>query len=224
MTEASTPRFPWGRSIAGILSASAFAIAVLFAWECWQLRGMCVNAQGTVLAVFENAFGAIGTFQSDFNPKYDFTCKEMLVVENGIGCRSYDDIGVMLAGLRASFVIHDMMGNIVLEDNLTDQSFRPTWANPDTGTFSPIFPFSPVKPGNYRIRLTVHEPAASLVNTSHQVAARYELCGVELLQTLVLGALSFLAFLTSMALIIGIVFITKRKRRRNKQVLDHEVA
>jgi len=215
-----TFRFPWGRIIAGILSAAAFIASVLFAWECWQLCKKCVDAQVTALAVFPDAFGATGTFQADFSPKYDFTCKEVLHVESGLPCRSYEDIGAILAGLRAVFVIEDVRGVVVLDENLTEESFRLTWTMPGADTFPPTFPFRPVRPGDYQIRLTVHEPAASLVNIPHRVVARYELCGVEHLAAIYLGSIAFVALLVSVSLVISVVVVTKRRQSRNMQALE----
>ena len=63
---------------------AALAIAVPFAIRWWRMRVHCADAEAAVLAVLPDALGTNGTYRADFSPKYDFTCKEMLVVEHDL--------------------------------------------------------------------------------------------------------------------------------------------
>ncbi len=211
---------PWGRGIAAVLAVVALCIAIPFASQWWQMRTECADAEATVLAVLPDALGTNGTVETDFAPKYDFTCKEMLVVEHELPDRSGDNVTATVKGLRAQLTIVDRSGKAVLDEEVTDDWFRPFWAKPGTNSVLPAFPFDPVPPGEYRLRLTVKQPAMPLVGVPHRVVARYELCGIEHLATAYIGGIALVAALICLALTTGVIVVT-RKKRRHFNKLDH---
>ena len=208
---------PWGRGIATVLAVVALCIAIAFARQWWQMRTECADAEATVLAVLPDAFGTNGTVEVDFAPKYDFTCKEMLLVEHDLPDRSRDDVTATVKGLRAQLAIDDRTGKAVLEDEVTDEWFRPFWTEPGTNSALPAFFFHPLAPGDYRLRLTVKQPAMPLVGVSHRVVARYELCGIEHLATVFTGGIALVAALICLALSTGVILITRKKRRHSNK-------
>ena len=213
-------RFPWGRSIAGIVAAVLFAIGIDCCVYWWRMRTECADAAVTVLAAFENAFGSNGTFQAEFNPKYGFTCKEMLLVEHAPADCSREDVTATVDGLSADLVISDGDGNTILQETLTKDWFLPFWARGQTNTCLPAFLFSPVAPGRYQLRLTVHAPAHRLANLSHRVVVRYELCGIEYLAAAFTGAISLFAFIVAAIITLSIMAVTRKKKRHSNQAPD----
>jgi len=213
-------RIAWGRGIAAVLAVAAFAIAMPFAMQWWQMRTRCADAEATVLAVLPDAFGTNGTFQADFSPKYDFTCKEVLVVEHDLPNRSRDDVTGTLDGLRADIVIVDSDAKAVFKRKITDDSFGPFWTGPDTNSVLPAFRFRPVPHGDYQLRITVHQPATLLAGVPHRIVARYELCGLEHLATAFTGGIALVAALVCASLTAGVILVTRKKRRHSNQTLE----
>jgi hypothetical protein len=210
-------QLPWGRGIAAVLAAAALAIAVSFSLHWWQMRTQCADAKAAVLAVLPDVFGTNGTAQADFSPKYDFTCREVLVVEHDLPNCSRDGIRSTVSGLHADFIILDNTGKAVLEEDVTDDSFCPFWAGPDTNSFLPAFPFHPVPSGHYQLRVTVQQPARALIGVRHRIVARYELCGLEHLAAAFSGGIALVAALVSAILTTGIIAATRRNRRHSNQ-------
>jgi hypothetical protein len=210
-------RFPLGRSIAGFVAAIMLVIGIYNLVGWWQLRSRCADAEVAELAAFQNAFGSMGTVQAEFNPKYNFTCKEMLLVEHTPADRSLDDRLATLDGLSAELVISDTSGNVILQRKLSKEQFHPFWTSEGAGSCLPAFGFTPVPAGNYQLRLTVNTPARSLINVPHRVVARYELCGIEYLAAMFMGGISLFAFIVFSIITIVIIVITRKKMRNSNQ-------
>ena len=83
-----------------------------YAWN--RIHTKNVRAASTVLAAFPGAFGSNGTFQADFQPEYEHTCKEMLLVEQDTAGLTTADIESMLEGLHATIYISDRTGRLML--------------------------------------------------------------------------------------------------------------
>ena len=205
---------PWGRGIVTVLAIISLCIAIPFALQWRQMRAECADAEETVLAVLSDAFGTTGTVEAVFAPKYDFTCKEMLVLECDLPSRSRDDVWATVKGVRAQFAIIDHSGKILREAKLTDDRFLPFWTKPGTNSVQPAFLFHPVPPGEYRLRLTVNQPAMPLVGVPHRIIARYELCGIERLATVFMGGIALVSTVIGLSLTTGVILITRKKRRR----------
>ena len=205
--------FPWGRCIAGVVAGVLFVFGIDCLVRWWQMRTKCADAAITELAAFPNAFGSNGTFQAEFNPKYNFTCKEMLLIEHVPADQSSDDVTAMIEGLSADFVISDKAGQTVFQETLTNDWVLPFWERGQTNTCLPAFLFRPVAPGHYQIRLTVHNPAHRLAKLPHRVVARYELCGIEYIAIAFTGGISLFAFIVASIITIGIILVTRKKKR-----------
>lgn len=195
----------------------ALGVAIPFTRQWWQMRAECTDAEATVLAVVPDAFGTNGTVEVDFAPKYGFACKEILLVEHDLPGRSRDDVTATVKGLRAQLAIVDRTGKAVLEDEVTDEWFRPFWTEPGTNSVLPAFLFNPVPPGAYRLRLTVNQPAMPLVGVPHRVVARYQLCGIEHLATAFTGGIALIAAVVGLSLSTGVILVTRRKRRHSRK-------
>ncbi|MBN2581055.1 MAG: hypothetical protein JXB10_18880 [Pirellulales bacterium] len=210
-------QIPWGRAIATVLAVGALAVSVSFVIPWWQMRAECADAERTVLAVLPNAFGTDGTVETDFSPKYDFTCKEMLVVEHGPPNRSRDDVMATVKELRAHLAIVDRAGKVVREEEVTDERFCPFWTKPGSNSVLPAFMFRPVPPGDCRLRLTVTQPAIPLADVPHQIVVRYGLCGIEYLATALTGGIALVAALIGLALTTGVIVVTRKKRKHSNK-------
>ncbi len=204
---------PWGRGLATVLAVVAFCIAIVFAHQWWQTRRQCADAEATILAVLPDAFGTSGTVEAVFAPKYAFTCKEMLVVEHDLpDDRSPDGVMATVKGLDALLEIVAQSGKVALARELKDCVFSPCWAKSGAGSVLPAVFFSPVAAGEYRLRLTVKEPALPLVGVPHRIVFRYKLCGIEHLATVALGGIALVSALVCLALTTGVVLVTRTKR------------
>ncbi len=208
---------PCIRGIVTVLAVVALAVAISFANQWWQMRAECADAETTVLAILPDAFGTNGTAEADFAPKYDFTCKEMLVVEHDLPDRCRDDVTATVKGLLAKLTILDQTGKAVLEEEVTDEWFRPFWTEPGTNSVVPSFLFHPVPPGDYRLRITVKQPAMQLIGVPHRIVVRYELCGIEHLAAAFTGCIALVAALICLALGTGVIVFTRKRRRHSNK-------
>lgn len=206
---------PWGRVIATVLAVVAFAAAVPSTCQWWNMRTECADAQATLLAVLPEAFGTNGTVEVDFCPKYSFTCKEMLLVEHDLPNRSPETVSAVLKGLQAQVAIIDRTGKAVLEKEVTDEWFRPFWADRGINSALPALLFHPVQPGSYRLRVTVREPAIPLIGVPHRVVARYELCGIERLAAAFTGGIALVAIMIGLSLTMGVILVTRRRTKHS---------
>jgi hypothetical protein len=213
-------RIPWGRGIAVVLAVVALAVALPSAAQWWKMRTECADAEATDLAVLPNAIGTTGVVEVAFSPKYDFVCKEMLVVEHDLPDRSRDGVTATVTGLRAQLTVTDNTGKVLIEEKVTDDWFWPCRSGSDTNSFLPVFFFHPVRPGDYRLRLTVTQAAVPLVDVSHRVVARYQLCGIERLGVAFMGGTALLSTLICLALATGVVVTTRKKRRHSNIMLE----
>lgn len=160
--------------------AAVLLVLGLYAAYAWnRIHTKNVRAASTVLAAFPDAFGSNGTFQADFDPEYEHTCKEMLLVEQDTAGLTTTEVESMLEGLQATVSISDLSGRLLLNTEITGESFGAQRADPDGDTLLNAFFFNPVPRGHYRITLTVHAPAPRLIDCPHRVVAKYTLCGIE---------------------------------------------
>lgn len=203
-------RVPWARIVAGILAATAFATSLSFLLEWRRMRDQCARAAATELVVLTDAFAEEGSSTVQFSPDYEFTCKEMLVVELDSVKPWEGDVTAVLEGLRADLVIADNGQEPVFRKHLMRESFRPLQT--EDGVTVPVFMFNPVSAGDYELSLNVYEPARPLVHVPHKVVMRYLLCGVEHMAVALAGILSAATFSIGAILVAGIVVVSRRRR------------
>jgi hypothetical protein len=189
----------------------AIVAAVIGANSAIKWRRMsdaCSDAARTELAVFTNAFAAPGSFTADIAIKHGFACKDMLVVESQAFPEGSDDVEATLAGLRIIFQIERANGSTILDWPLEAGHFRPMRVESPMPGIVPVLFFRTLPAGNYRVELTVHEPAQVLVDVPHRVVLRYHLCGLEELAVTFSAGTAILAFLVSG--IIALILILRR--------------
>lgn len=213
-------KFPWVRCIIAIPALAALLIALSSGIEWKRLRFHRADARTAVIAELPNAFGSVGTVETDFNPKYGFTCKEMLLVEHTRPKHSENNYAEVLKGLQAHVEILKKDGTKEMEADITDKSFRPFWKNSEIDSVDPVFLFHPVYPGSYKLRITVTQPATLLARVPHKIKARYRLCGLEYFATTIIGIICIAASLLALILISIIIGITLGKRRRARQQIN----
>lgn len=118
-------------------------------------------------------------------------------------------------GLDALLEIVDHSGKVVLARELKDCVFGPCWTKSGTNSVLPAVFFHPVAAGEYRLRLTVKEPALPLVGVPHRVLFRYTLCGIEHFAAVALGVVALVSALVCLALATGVVLVTRTKRSQS---------
>ena len=205
---------PWGRAIAGVIAVAGFAVGFYFLPDWWQFRSECADAEAAELAVFTDVFGDKGTYQTEFAPKYDFTCTNVLVVEYDPPSRSHEEAIAVLEGLKADLQILDKKGKVALQADLTKDGFHSIESANHGNTFWPEAYLHRVAPGDYQISLTVHEPASNLTEIQHRVVARYGFCGIEYIALAYVGAVTLAGFLVGAILVWVIVAVTRKKRSK----------
>jgi hypothetical protein len=125
----------------------------------------------------------------------------MLCVEVDLPSETEEETRAVVADLKASMRIVIAPHDAVLDRQLTEEDFWPTWSATQGSQPIPAVQFSPVRPDEYEITLQVEEPASQLVGIPHRVVAKYALCGIERMQVLFTGGLAIVCFLVGGGLI-----------------------
>ncbi len=137
----------------------------------------------------------------------------MLCVEFSLPGVSAEEVLRVVSGVKATIRIADSAGNTVLQQNLTADSFSLTWPGQKTRQQPvPVFRFTPVPPGEYKLFLNVQQPASQLADIPHRVVANYELCGIERMATQFTGGFSAVCLLIGGGIFVTI-FVTANKPR-----------
>lgn len=206
-------RLPIGRIIVGIIAAIVFSYGAFGAWEWWGVRREVADAESAILAVFPDALAVPGAAEVAFCPKYNFTCKEMLMVEYEPPSVNWEEVRKAMAGIKGTMTIVDPTdGRVVMERELSEAGLSYTWSRTAPEARLPAFIFGSIR-GTYVLRLTVTEVPPALAGVPHRLVARYVLCGIEGLRVLVVGAIALVLLLISGGMVTGIVMVTRRKAR-----------
>ena len=98
-----------------------------------------------------------------------------------------ENIGKHFAGLQGTVIIRDLSGSEILAKPFEASDVR-LW-----GDDPMLVGFHPFKNGDYIAEIHIEQGAASLGAKQHELYARNELCGLELMPAYVLGAVSAVA-------------------------------
>lgn len=104
-----------------------------------------------------------------------------------------ENIGEHFAGLQGSVTIRDLSGVEILTKSFDAKDMR-LW-----GDDPMLVGFHPFKNGDYTAEIHIEQGATALGATQHDLYARNELCGLELMPAYILGAISGVAGLIACA-------------------------
>jgi hypothetical protein len=105
-----------------------------------------------------------------------------------------ENIAEHFAGLKGAVTIRDRAGNEVLTKPFDADSVR-LW-----GDDPMLVGFHPFANGEYTAEIVIHQGASEIEGTQHDLYARNDLCGLELMPAYVLGAISAVASLIACVL------------------------
>ncbi|HUG67027.1 MAG TPA: hypothetical protein VMM76_04720 [Pirellulaceae bacterium] len=100
-----------------------------------------------------------------------------------------ENIGERFAGLQGTVTIRDLTGAEILTKPFDATDVR-LW-----GDDPMLVGFHPFANGDYTAEIKIEQSASTLDGTQHELYARNELCGLELMPAYVLGAISAVAAL-----------------------------
>ncbi len=95
-----------------------------------------------------------------------------------------ENVGEYFAGLQGSVTIRDLSGTEILTTPFHADGMQ-RWSDDPL-----LVSFHPFANGDYTAELNIEQGATMLADTQHDLYARYDLCGLELMPAYILGAIS----------------------------------
>jgi len=176
-----------GRVVASVFLLALIGVAVYFGIAAWKWNSDFYKwVDAKPMQVTLNL-----TIPSTHTVPFTQTC----VVAHGQSIHvAYDhpdvtdeNIAEHFAGLKGSVTIRDLSGAEVLTKSFDADSVR-LWGNDPL-----LVGFHPFANGEYSAEIEIQQGAPKIDGTQHDLYARNELCGLELMPAYILGAISAVA-------------------------------
>lgn len=192
-----------------IVVLSSFIAAGGFAfYQGWQVDRQLRQYEVAELARLDVDLSKPGTFHGPFHSEYVNSHGLALDIVSEPAFTKDEACLEAIKGLKVDVSLTDAQGETVYSDSLNDENIR-LWGTETS--FVPRLYIGSDRNGQYKLAVTVKEPASGLAGRKQTLVGKYMFCGLEYFPVIVSRGIAIGAWIV--AGIIGIVMMVKRRKR-----------